>query len=187
MPYTRFGLEGYGVRRAGSFAGKTAAPEYGPHPVGILTRFGIDAYGVRRAGSFAGKTEEVVIPPVVSPDTGWTGGPGWNLFHPPSVRKRKRDTLEDELRALIYGETDETPEDMADKAGDVREVSRRIIASAPMADSPELAFLAHALRRIQFIEADVAAYMRAVRDALERAERMDADDMEAFMLIARLS
>jgi hypothetical protein len=51
---TRFGLEGYGVRRAGSFAGKSAAPT---HPVGRLTRFGLEGYGVRRAGSFAGKTE----------------------------------------------------------------------------------------------------------------------------------
>ena len=55
MPYTRFGLEGYGVRRAGSFAGKTeSAPG---RTVGIITRFGLEGYGVRRAGSFAGKTE----------------------------------------------------------------------------------------------------------------------------------
>lgn len=50
---TRLGLEGYGVRRAGSFADKTAATT---HPVGRLTRFGLEGYGVRRAGSFAGKT-----------------------------------------------------------------------------------------------------------------------------------
>ncbi len=57
MPVTRFGLEGYGVRRAGSFAGKT--PEGGgPHPVGVITRFGLEGYGVRRAGSFAGRAQQ---------------------------------------------------------------------------------------------------------------------------------
>jgi hypothetical protein len=46
---TRFGLEGYGVRRAGSFSGKPAAG------LGPITRFGLEGYGVRRAGSFSGK------------------------------------------------------------------------------------------------------------------------------------
>ena len=52
---TRFGLEGYGVRRSGSFAGKT--PGLGQHPVSILTRLSSDGYGARRyaAGAFAGK------------------------------------------------------------------------------------------------------------------------------------
>ena len=50
MPVTRFGLEGYGVRRAGSFSGKTLE---GSHPVGKITRFGLEGYGVRRAGSFS--------------------------------------------------------------------------------------------------------------------------------------
>lgn len=45
---TRFGLEGYGVRRAGSFAGKPPAASH-PHPVGRLTRLGMEGYGVRRA------------------------------------------------------------------------------------------------------------------------------------------
>lgn len=54
-PYTRFGLEGYGVRRIISFSGKTPTVS-SSHPVGIITRFGLEGYGVRRAGSFAGKT-----------------------------------------------------------------------------------------------------------------------------------
>lgn len=53
---TRFGLEGYGVRRVGSFADKTPGDTGGPHPVGIITRFGLEGYGVRRAGAFDGKT-----------------------------------------------------------------------------------------------------------------------------------
>lgn len=55
QPVTRFGLEGYGVRRAGSFSGKPPDTGSGPHPVGVITRFGLEGYGVRRAGSFAGK------------------------------------------------------------------------------------------------------------------------------------
>lgn len=56
---TRLGLEGYGVRRAGSFGGKTPdVPSM--HPVGIITRLGAEGYGVRRvvAGGFAGKTPD---------------------------------------------------------------------------------------------------------------------------------
>ncbi len=49
---TRFGLEGYGVRPAGSFASKTIQA----HPVARITRLGMEGYGVRRAGSFAGKS-----------------------------------------------------------------------------------------------------------------------------------
>lgn len=47
-PKTRFGLEGYGTRRAGPFSGR--APRAG---VGKLTRFGLEGYGARRAGAFA--------------------------------------------------------------------------------------------------------------------------------------
>lgn len=53
MATTRFGLDGYGVRPAGSFAAKTPASS---HPVARLTRLSLDGYGARRAGSFAGKT-----------------------------------------------------------------------------------------------------------------------------------
>jgi len=62
---TRFGLEGYGVRRAGTFSAKTGAT----HPVGIITRLALDGYGARRAGTFSGKTPESTGPVV-----GITGG-----------------------------------------------------------------------------------------------------------------
>lgn len=67
MPFTRFGLEGVGVRRAGSFAGKTAVFS-GPHPVVILTRLSADGYGARRykADAFAGKTADAG-----GKDSGW--------------------------------------------------------------------------------------------------------------------
>jgi hypothetical protein len=47
---SRFGLEGYGVRRAGSFDGKPA-----PNYTGPVTRLGACGFGAQRAGSFAGK------------------------------------------------------------------------------------------------------------------------------------
>lgn len=56
MAVTRLGYEGYGVRRAGSFAGKGSAPPGGPHPVPNITRLSPDGYFTRRDGSFAGKT-----------------------------------------------------------------------------------------------------------------------------------
>lgn len=51
MAITRLGADGYGVRRAGSFAGKGALR-------GVLTRMGAEGYGVRRmgVGAFGGKT-----------------------------------------------------------------------------------------------------------------------------------
>ncbi len=56
---TRLGLDGYGARRAGSFAGKTIAG-------GPITRLSLDAYGARRAGDFTGKETAVEIPPAVA-------------------------------------------------------------------------------------------------------------------------
>jgi hypothetical protein len=54
MPLTRLSLDGYGARRAGSFAGR--GPVESAHPVGIITRLSLDGYGARRAGSFAGRS-----------------------------------------------------------------------------------------------------------------------------------
>lgn len=45
---TRLSLDGYGARRAGSFADRA-------RPVGRITRLSLDGYGARRAGSFAGR------------------------------------------------------------------------------------------------------------------------------------
>lgn len=50
MATTRFGLEGYGVRRT-SFSPKPAA---GTSSTGPITRFGLEGYGVRRT-TFAPK------------------------------------------------------------------------------------------------------------------------------------
>lgn len=55
MPITRLGLDGYGVRRVGTFAGKT--PDFGSsHPVGKIAKLSLDGYGARRNGFFGGKT-----------------------------------------------------------------------------------------------------------------------------------
>jgi hypothetical protein len=56
--YTRTGLEGYGVKRAGSFANKVLPG--GPHLVGKLTRVGVEGYGVKRAGLFTGKFQSEI-------------------------------------------------------------------------------------------------------------------------------
>ena len=54
MPLTRLSLDGYGARRAGSFAGRSLAG--GEHPVALITRLSLDGYGARRAGSFGGRS-----------------------------------------------------------------------------------------------------------------------------------
>lgn len=54
---TRLSLDGYGAKRAGSFAGKEATTPSSPHTPGRITRLSLDGYGVKRAGSFAGKEE----------------------------------------------------------------------------------------------------------------------------------
>ena len=93
---TRLGLDGYGARRAGSFAGKEDAT-VGPHPVGVITRLSLDGYGAKRAGSFAGKTgtEPVVDDAIV----------GLPFIQPPkTVSKReiedRIETLFDELNGV---------------------------------------------------------------------------------------
>lgn len=53
---TRLGLNGYGTRLAGSFAGKPPAAGSGPHPVDKITRLALSGYMGKRAGSFSGKT-----------------------------------------------------------------------------------------------------------------------------------
>ena len=87
---TRLSLDGYGARRAGSFAGKTPSGPGGPHPVGIVTRFGLEGYGVRRivVNGFAGKTPDggiVVEPPVTPPTGGWWPEP---RYEPPKEPAR---------------------------------------------------------------------------------------------------
>ncbi len=89
---TRFGLEGYGVRRAGSFAGKQAAGT-GPHPVGIITRFGLEGYGVRRAGSFAGKAQ--ATPEEVTPPRRGGG------FHPTKAEKARNRIRQRQIQSLF--------------------------------------------------------------------------------------
>jgi hypothetical protein len=74
VPVTRFGLEGYGVRRVGDFSNKTPDAGAGPHPVGVLTRFGLEGYGVRRAGDFSSKTVGAIPPPPPVVQTGGAGG-----------------------------------------------------------------------------------------------------------------
>jgi hypothetical protein len=74
VPVTRFGLEGYGVRRVGSFSNKTPDAGAGPHPVGVLTRFGLEGYGVRRAGNFGSKTVGAVTPTPTPTQAGGAGG-----------------------------------------------------------------------------------------------------------------
>jgi hypothetical protein len=97
VPVTRFGLEGYGVRRAGDFSGKTQAPTSGPHPVGVITRFALDGYGARRAGDFSNKTATVVV---VAPPEPSHGGFGH--------RKRKRYLLPDQ--SLVWATPQEIQE-----------------------------------------------------------------------------
>ena len=54
---TRLSVDGYGAKRAGSFAGKAASAD-GPHTPGRITRLSLDGYGAKRHGSFAGKETE---------------------------------------------------------------------------------------------------------------------------------
>lgn len=55
---TRLSLDGYGARRAGSFAGKASGAGSGNHNPGTITRLSLDGYGAQRVGSFAGKEPE---------------------------------------------------------------------------------------------------------------------------------
>ena len=82
MSTTRLSVDGYGARRAGSFAGKVAS-ESGPHPTGIITRMSLDGYGARRAGSFAGKGAVAAV----EEDAGLLGG----KEYPARGKRRQKD------------------------------------------------------------------------------------------------
>lgn len=54
---TRLGYGGYGIERAGSFAGKAGGGGGGSgHPVGKITCLGMGGYGVQRGGPYSGKS-----------------------------------------------------------------------------------------------------------------------------------
>lgn len=90
MATTRLGLNGFSVRRTGSFAGKAAGG--GTHPVGLITRLGLNGFMVRRAGDFTGKTpNEIIGPPVVAPPPFYGGGTGAVYDDYPEKKKRIKE------------------------------------------------------------------------------------------------
>lgn len=89
MASTRPSLDGYGARRAGSFAGRGLSL-----PVGIITRLHLDGYGARRAGNFAGRVEIIALP---------TGG-GW-LRH--STLAARQHAKAAQIQAQIHADDDE--------------------------------------------------------------------------------
>lgn len=186
---TRFGLEGYGVRRAGSFAGKAASEPGGPHPVGILTRFGLEGYGVRRAGSFAGKASTVII--VIPIVVDGPHGPGWELFgrdyHPTWTRKRKYQEVEERLlQKLERAESAETKKERSAATKDLKAVIAEVLQQ-PGAEDIRLATLAEAIRQTELTNLTFSAYIDSVSAAVEKwRAAIERDDLEAAMIMMEL-
>lgn len=105
MAVTRLGLGGYGVRRYGSFGGKTPDSGSGPHPVGVVSRLALDGYGARRYGLFSGKTPDTApVVPIVPVPSG-TGGGGVRYISgvptPLSRVKGRRHKEDDDRRRSL--------------------------------------------------------------------------------------
>ncbi len=110
-------------------------------------------------------------------------GPGWNLFHPTSIRKRKPEDLERDVRAAYSRATGEVTEpERSEAIADIR-----LLAEAAV-DVPDerIAQFARALQSLDAFEAKADAYIQAVGELLAK-QRQDRDDLEAFMIIAQLA
>jgi len=108
MATTRLGLNGYGTRPAGSFAGKTAVTT---HPVGVITRLGLNGYMAMRVGSFSGKTPAEIVPEIpVTPTPPPSGGRGSGPIYrewAPGYDQYREDALRETRRKRILAEDDD--------------------------------------------------------------------------------
>jgi hypothetical protein len=178
MAVTRLGLEGYGVRRAGSFAGKAAASS---HTVGILTRLALDGYGARRASSFAGKTPDTG--PVTPPDTsqvvgGWITGGNFS-------RGRWRKFLEEieaERRAKVLDDAEDAAEESRERDIAVAVIREQIEETASTARRKRLEGMleasAQSLERFEQLWERDKKLRAAIRAALDE----DEDDEDLLLL-----
>lgn len=125
-----------------------------------------------------------VTPPVAEAATGQGGGPGWNLFQDLPKRKRKVDTLLENVERGVNRAlgVEEPTEPIVEE---IREEVAELIAEAQ--PFPDLAPMLAALESVQRAEMALQGYLERLNAIFEEQRAREVDDMEAFMLMARLA
>lgn len=114
-------------------------------------------------------------------------GPGWNLFHPVSERKRKADTLEADLRrAFERADEAETPRETKAAVRELKQTAAKVIAAAETISDTELTALAGALASLAKMEVGIVAYLENMRAIIKQSRKQEADDQDAMLLMAML-
>ena len=122
-----------------------------------------------------------VAPPTVTTEDG-PHGPGWNLFQNLPGRNRRVDTLREDLERLVSkaaGEPQQAQETEAREivAEIVREASSEVLA-------PDTRPLIAALEHLNRLDLQARAYFERLQIVLDEQRAREADDLEAFMLMA---
>lgn len=156
---TRLTLNGYAGKRAGDFSGRVAA---GGHPVGTITRLGLNGFMVERVGSFADKAVSPVVPEAPEGTAGGRARPFALPFR--EVRKERKE--EEALLAAKEERLREVLAEIKSKAGFLRRISHPLLQQ-------ELALRV----QIKVLEEKVKELMEQERLAQMR------DDEEALFVI----
>lgn len=132
-----------------------------------------------------------MTPPVVV-ETGHGIGPGWNLFHPPTIR-RERDRRVEEIEETLLKALDKV-EDASSKKQRVYAVKelKKEIAAVVTTQSDDLQFaaLSGALRQAELTQLSLAAYIEKINAVVDEWRlnwlAQDRDDLETAMLMMEL-
>lgn len=129
---------------------------------------------------------DAVAPPSVVGAVSTVGGPGWDLFHPVSKRRRRVEDVEQDLRsAYARANNEEDPYAQKEAVRELKQAAATAKAIAKRENAQDLFDLASqiiAMRKLR----DMQEYLERVGEIL-RKEAAEEDDMEAFMTIARLA
>jgi hypothetical protein len=186
---TRLGEEGYGVRRVGSFAGKTdSGPVGGPHPVGVITRLALDGYGVRRYSSFAGKTlsdQPVTTTRVV----GGFFGRQYREYGPRDPRSKylTKKRWEELLEEVRLEEGFKAPTKAKKAITAIAEAERAAVGLAEDLFEPEAEQLARTLVAAERAKTAVETFRRvndALRQIAEIQARIEEDDEDDVLMLS---
>jgi succinylglutamate desuccinylase len=115
-------------------------------------------------------------------------GPGWNLFHPPGTRRKKRvEDVEQDLVRAFEDATGITAE--RERLEAIRELKRAAATALSIAkaeNDAELEARAQQIVALKKQRLQAEAYLSRVGEILGQLQAQDDDDMEALELIARM-
>lgn len=115
-------------------------------------------------------------------------GPGWNLFHPPTRKRKKRvEDVEQDLVRAFEDATGITAE--RERIAAIQELKRAAATALSIAkreDDAELQRVSRDIIALKKLELTATAYLNRVGEILAHLQAQDDDDMEALNMIVRL-